>query len=47
MAREFKEFPEQYEVNIKFLKSLNNEFLTGVSILEEFYKKRLNLKNEN
>ena len=33
MAKELKEFPEQYRVNVDYLKSLNNERLTGVSYL--------------
>jgi hypothetical protein len=39
MASEFKKFPEQYKVNIDFLKSQNNEFLSGVNFLEEEYNK--------
>lgn len=37
MAREFKRFPEQYEVNLKVLKDANNPILTGVDILEKEY----------
>lgn len=34
MAQEFKRFPEQYFVNINFLKHQDNSFLTGVEFLE-------------
>ncbi len=34
MAQEFKRFPEQYFVNINFLKHQGNSFLTGVEFLE-------------
>ncbi len=34
MAQEFKRFPEQYLVNVKFLKHQDNSFLTGVEYLE-------------
>ena len=37
MAEEFIKFPEQYQVNIKYLKSINDEYLTGVSFLEFHY----------
>lgn len=39
MAREFKDFPDQYEVNIRFLESCNDEYLTGVSLLKREYEK--------
>lgn len=39
MAREFKDFPEQYEVNIQSLKAMNNETLSGVNNLIEEYNK--------
>lgn len=39
MAKEFKKFPEQYKVNLKFLKEADDEFHTGVSLLEELYSK--------
>ena len=39
MARDFKRFPKQYEINLKYLKKLNNEYLTGVSLLEKEYDK--------
>ncbi len=34
MAQEFKRFPEQYLVNVNFLKEQGNSFLTGVEFLE-------------
>ncbi len=37
MAKEFKEYPEQYEVNLKALKDANNPELTGVEFLEAEY----------
>lgn len=39
MAKEFRRFPEQYEVNIKALKDADDEYNTGVSLLEECYKR--------
>jgi len=39
MARDFKDFPEQYEVNIKSLEDANDEFFTGVQLLKEEYDK--------
>lgn len=39
MAREFKNFPEQYEVNIQSLKAMNNDMLSGVNYLIEEYNK--------
>ena len=39
MAREFKNFPEQYEVNIQSLKAMNNDILSGVNYLIEEYNK--------
>ena len=35
MAKDFLEFPEQYEVNIKALKKANNPALSGVDFLED------------
>lgn len=35
MKDEFSKFPEQLKVNIETLKKENNEFLTGVSFLED------------
>lgn len=37
MAKEFHNFPEQYNVNLNFLKSQNDEFHTGASLLEKLY----------
>lgn len=37
MAKEFKQFPEQYAINIKFLKSIDDDFMTGASLLEKAY----------
>lgn len=39
MAKEFKRFPEQYKANLKALKDANDEFNTGVSLLEECYQR--------
>lgn len=39
MAKEFKSFPEQYEINILSLKAMNNEMLSGVNYLIEEYNK--------
>ena len=39
MAKEFKSFPQQYRVNIDALKKCNDEYLTGVSLLEAAYKR--------
>ena len=39
MAREFKRFPEQYEINIQSLKAMNNDILSGVNYLIEEYNK--------
>lgn len=39
MAREFRRFPHQYEVNIKALRDANDSFMSGVELLErEYYK---------
>ncbi len=38
MAEEFVKFPEQYETNIKYLKSFDDEFLTSANLLETLYK---------
>ena len=37
MANDFLKFPEQYEANVSALKKVNDEFLTGVSILIDEY----------
>lgn len=39
MAKEFKLFPAQYETNINYLKSLNDEYHTGVNMLIYEYNK--------
>lgn len=38
MAEEFKKFPNQYKVNIEFLESQNDEYLSGVELLKKLYK---------
>ena len=39
MATEFKRFPDQYEVNVRSLKEIENEILSGVNyLIEEFNK---------
>lgn len=35
MAEDFIRFPQQYEVNMKALKEIDNEFLSGAFILEQ------------
>ncbi|MBP8081878.1 MAG: DUF559 domain-containing protein [Spirochaetes bacterium] len=37
MAEEFKKYPEQYAVNIEFLKKQNDPYKTGVDYLEKEY----------
>lgn len=39
MAKEFKKFPKQYEVNLLALQKENNILLTGINYLEEEYNK--------
>ena len=39
MAKEFRNYPIQYAVNIKALEDANDEYLTGVSMLKEEYDK--------
>lgn len=39
MAKEFKNYPQQYDVNIKALIDINDDFLTGASLLKEEYEK--------
>lgn len=46
MAREFNYYPEQYISNLKALKNENDDFLTGVSMLEEEYLKIKNGKTK-
>ncbi|MCB1177806.1 MAG: DUF559 domain-containing protein [Leptospiraceae bacterium] len=38
MAEEFKKFPEQYKVNIEFLRLQNDPYKTGIEFLEKEYK---------
>lgn len=38
MANEFKQFPEDYEINVKFLESFDKK-LSGVDILKHYYNK--------
>ena len=40
MVKEFHKYPEQYKVNIDFLDSQNNDFLTGASVLREHYNNK-------
>jgi len=37
MADEFKRFPEQYKINIEFLRQQNDRFKSGVEFLEKEY----------
>lgn len=39
MAEEFRKFPEQYRVNVNFLKKQNDPFKSGVEFLEAEYKR--------
>lgn len=39
MAREFKKFPKQYEINLQSLKAMNDDMLSGVNYLIEEYNK--------
>ncbi len=39
MAREFRRFPHQYEVNIKALHDADDSFMGGVELLEGEFKK--------
>lgn len=39
MAREFRRFPHQYEVNIKALHDADDSFMSGVELLEAEYNK--------
>lgn len=43
MAEDFLRFPQQYEVNLKALKEMDDEFLSGAKLLEEMVE---NLKRE-
>ena len=46
MAKEFLNYPEQYQVNLKALKDANNPILSGVDFLEEEMNKLLKCKNK-
>jgi hypothetical protein len=35
MKADFKRFPEQYKTNFNYLKSLNDNALSGISFLEK------------
>ena len=37
MAKEFRRFPEQYKTNLEFLKSFNDEYITGANLLDTLY----------
>lgn len=39
MAKEFHNYPGQYQVNLKSLLDANNEYLTGAELLKEEYEK--------
>lgn len=36
MVKEFKNFPQQLEVNLDYLSSLKNEFLTGANVFKYY-----------
>lgn len=38
MAKDFRRFPQQYAVNMKALKSINDELLSGAGVLEKTMK---------
>ena len=46
MAEDFLKYPEQYETNLKALKELNNDELSGVKFLEEAYEEAKKEKSE-
>lgn len=39
MAEEFAKFPEQYKINVEFLKQQNDTLRSGVEYLEKEYNK--------
>ncbi len=43
MAEEFKQFPEQYQTNLDFLKQQGDQFKSGVDFLEKEYNDNNNL----
>ena len=38
MAEEFRLYPQQYKVNLEFLESQNDDFMTGASLLKATYE---------
>lgn len=44
MAEEFRKFPEQYEINLTFLKKQNDPSRTGIEFLEKEYNKGISCK---
>ncbi|HBX63200.1 MULTISPECIES: DUF559 domain-containing protein [unclassified Empedobacter] len=46
MAEEFYKFPEQYKINLNFLKVQNNKHLTGIEFLEKEYNSINNNTNK-
>ena len=47
MAKEFLNYPEQYQVNLKALKESNNPILSEVEFLEEEVEKLKREKSDN
>lgn len=39
MAKDFKKFPQQYEVNLRALQDMDDDFLSGVTLLLDEYSK--------
>lgn len=37
MAKEFRRFPNQYQTNLEFLRSYNDEYITGAELLNTVY----------
>lgn len=46
MAKEFHNYPGQYQVNLKSLLDANNEYLTGAELLKEEYEKYIKTMND-
>lgn len=40
MARDFRNYPDQYKVNMGALKTANDEFITGCSLLKQAFEKQ-------
>jgi len=38
MAEEFTDFPNQYKVNLEYLKSFDDDYITGAELLEKLYE---------